>query len=1046
MKVTRTLVVVASAAVAIAVGACSGSKGAKGDPGVPGALVKTTAEPSGTTNCGGLGGTKIEVGIDGNDNGTLDPAEVTSTQYVCNGAGAASLVKVTQEPSGTNCAVGGLKIESGVDVDGNGTLDPAEVTSTQYVCNGAGAVVSPADPSSSSTGLSVSVVSVTTAAGSPVAVRFMLKDDRGFPIDVNGVYSYNTSFLASGTNSSIRFALAYATVGADGNVSPYTVMTNSGSGAGSPTAFTPTSAGQGTLVENAPPGRGDYTYTFPTTSLPTGAKAVAYDPAQLGQTHTVWIQATRQRDRADVTNPKTFTAVNKSCDFIPSSAPSPFACDAAGTLRREIVATSGCFNCHKGFKPEGSVGAAFHSGGRVDARFCNICHNPGRTSNPDANSKVFVHRIHRGEHLQPGNLFHDIAATYPQDIRNCNACHAGALQGGQAQSNPTQQACGSCHDYVNFAAADPTKPNCFNVRAVAGSGITDVATGLPVPCNHSGGEQVGDTTCTVCHTAAKINDAHLAINPPNPANARNTTGFPWGYQVGTASLPAGTNSNTNAAYVAGAGSVPTGASAITYQVSSVDAVPDPVPAYAALKRPQIKFKLKQDGADVVFQDPAVATEIMANFVGSPSVIFAFAVPQDGIAQPVDFNVTATGYIKSIWNGTAAPKTTGTATSGIGGPDGKTACTAGAPCTCSAATPCSVSGAGTISGPDAGGFYTITLTGVQIPASAVLLTGGVGYSYSLSSAPPLTQTNVAGFPYGADGQGGIIIPAPDVWKVATGYTGRRAIVDNSTCDTCHQPLGVAPDFHAGQRNDGPTCAFCHNANRTSSGWSANAKNFIHALHGARKRQVPFTWHATCPPAPTVCTIDNAQGFWDVDFPPALNTCQACHLPGMNDFSNAAYLPFTSGTRTSGTQGAKTCTAASPCTCSTADPCSNDIMDRMLSAYVAVGTSPYTNVGSLTSPYVDLVTTYGAGFSYNASTDVFTQAAATTKYVSPIVSACSACHDTQIAIDHMQSNGGSFYADRGSLPTLTPPGPVSGTREQCLICHGPGRIAAIAEMHR
>lgn len=120
--------------------------------------------------------------------------------------------------------------------------------------------------------------------------------------------------------------------------------------------------------------------------------------------------------------------------------------------------------------------------------------------------------------------------------------------------------------------------------------------------------------------------------------------------------------------------------------------------------------------------------------------------------------------------------------------------------------------------------------------------------------------------------------------------------------------------------------------------------------------------------------------------------------------------------------------------------------MLSAYVAVGTSPYTNVGSLTSPYVDLVTTYGAGFSYNASTDVFTQAAATTKYVSPIVSACSACHDTQIAIDHMQSNGGSFYADRGSLPTLTPPGPVSGTREQCLICHGPGRIAAIAEMHR
>jgi len=197
---------------------------------------------------------------------------------------------------------------------------------------------------------------------------------------------------------------------------------------------------------------------------------------------------------------------------------------------------------------------------------------------------------------------------------------------------------------------------------------------------------------------------------------------------------------------------------------------------------------------------------------------------------------------------------------------------------------------------------------------------------------------------------------------------------------------------------------------------------------------------------VCTVDNAKGFWDVDFPPALNTCQACHLPGMNDFSNAAYQPFTTGTRTSGTQGAKTCTVPSPCTCSTAEPCSNDIIERMLSAYVAAGTSPYTNVGSLPSPYVDLVTAYGALFSFNAGTGVSTQAAATTKYVSPIVGACSACHDTQIAIDHMQSMGGSFYADRGSGVTLTPPGPVSGTREQCLICHGPGKIAAIAEMHR
>ena len=96
--------------------------------------------------------------------------------------------------------------------------------------------------------------------------------------------------------------------------------------------------------------------------------------------------------------------------------------------------------------------------------------------------------------------------------------------------------------------------------------------------------------------------------------------------------------------------------------------------------------------------------------------------------------------------------------------------------------------------------------MQVPASATMLTGGVGYTYSLSSAPPLVQTNVPGYPWTpnvpADGkaQGGLSVPAPNVWKVATGFTGRRAIVDNARCKACHGFLGVAPNFHAGQRND------------------------------------------------------------------------------------------------------------------------------------------------------------------------------------------------------------------------------------------------------
>ncbi len=70
-------------------------------------------------------------------------------------------------------------------------------------------------------------------------------------------------------------------------------------------------------------------------------------------------------------------------------------------------------------------------GGRVDAGMCNVCHNPGRTTNPLADSSSFIHRIHNGENVATANLFHGIAATFPQDIRKCDNCHGGALQGGQ---------------------------------------------------------------------------------------------------------------------------------------------------------------------------------------------------------------------------------------------------------------------------------------------------------------------------------------------------------------------------------------------------------------------------------------------------------------------------------------------------------------------------------------------------------------------------------------------------------------------------------------
>jgi hypothetical protein len=428
---------------------------------------------------------------------------------------------------------------------------------------------------------------------------------------------------------------------------------------------------------------------------------------------------------------------------------------------------------------------------------------------------------------------------------------------------------------------------------------------------------------------------------------------------------------------------------VSYVVDSVSTWTDA--AAANVLRPQIVFKFKVDGADFVFPNPATAGELIPSFVGSPSAYFVFAVPQDGKAAPADFNASASAYIKNIWNGTG---------------------------TCSnAAATTTRTGAGTLTGPDAMGFYTLRLTCATIPANATMLTGGIGYTYALGSRQspanpdldfnnntmPLTQIDLPAYPYvankkadgvtpGYGGVGGLIVPPPDVSKVATGFTGRRAIVDNTKCGSCHVSLGVGPDFHAGQRNDAGTCNWCHRPNQTSSAWSANQKDFVHAIHAAEKRMTPFTWHEESP----------TEGFWKTTYPGVLNKCEMCHLPGTYDFSASATV------------------AAYP---------------NMLASTVGQGTYA---AGSVHSPYVTEATAYGAGFSFNAQTGATVNADPTTLVVSPIVAACSACHDSPIAIDHMQTNGGSFFEARTTA--FSKP-----QQEECLLCHGPGRIASIADRH-
>jgi hypothetical protein len=83
----------------------------------------------------------------------LDPGEVTTTTFVCNGVngtnganGLATLVSIVSEPVGTNCQYGGQMVTAGPDNNNNGVLDSSEVTSAKYVCNGTTGPTGPAGP------------------------------------------------------------------------------------------------------------------------------------------------------------------------------------------------------------------------------------------------------------------------------------------------------------------------------------------------------------------------------------------------------------------------------------------------------------------------------------------------------------------------------------------------------------------------------------------------------------------------------------------------------------------------------------------------------------------------------------------------------------------------------------------------------------------------------------------------------------------------------------------------------------------------------------
>ncbi len=171
---------------------CNGMNGTDGVDGADAfnSLVLVTPEAIGL-NCA-TGGQKIQTGIDLDRDGVLDETEVTQTQYVCQGAdganGLQSLVKIMSEAAGANCVNGGSKVESGLDANTNAVLDVAEVQQTQFVCNGTDGLngLDGTDGSDGADGLS-SLVRVTTETAGLNCTAGGSKIETGLDLDVDGV-------------------------------------------------------------------------------------------------------------------------------------------------------------------------------------------------------------------------------------------------------------------------------------------------------------------------------------------------------------------------------------------------------------------------------------------------------------------------------------------------------------------------------------------------------------------------------------------------------------------------------------------------------------------------------------------------------------------------------------------------------------------------------------------------------------------------------------------------------------------------------------------
>ncbi|HEY0885656.1 MAG TPA: OmcA/MtrC family decaheme c-type cytochrome [Ramlibacter sp.] len=865
----------------------------------------------------------------------------------CGGGGGstdAEVVTPPPAPTGTVVNVSGVLAPSG-------TVDAAAMTPAEF------AALSPRG--------AITSVSVQ----SPPVVTFQLTDGANRGIKGLGFTSQTATAQRPGL-SNMAFAMAKLVPGANGAPSKWVsyIVTASPTTTAGEIPTRPTTDNIGTLVDN---GDGTYKYTFhrDITKVKDAVAAAAlaapnvaadlgdlsWDPSKL---HRLVIQV---GGNARGTGTNTANGANSGVTSVPMGAPANVVLDwypATGKVvtqteadQREVVSIDNCNECH------GKL--AFHGGNRVDTRFCVVCHTDQRkygyvnvastggkfpalkeTATVNATTGITSFSYSPETRIADGEVSGDFTTMIHKihmgkDLvkENYNYANVAFNNKGYSMLGGGQRMCTKCHDNAKAAQADNWKAKPSRLACGACHDGINWATGTGMTLAD---KAAGRTTGSGHAGRQQADDSMCAICHRADLTALNHQ----------------TENLTKHNPV-----LPAGLKNIKYEIKSA--------AVDATNKATVVFRVLVDGTPATFKAAAAG---MANpldgFTGSPSFLLAYATDAsatDGISTPADYTNAGVKQAQAISVSIANLLDTSKAADG------------------------------SLSGPDASGYYTATLLGTgtkKFPVGAKMRAVALqGYFTQVSPAAARHAISVV--------------------KEVSGDAVRRKVVDPEKCSNCHEWF----EGHGGNRvYETQVCVMCHTPGLATSGrgiadsvmnpWNFvgdalkivnwwgfdktkpnaalalpvttnNFKDMIHGIHAGRDRVSPFRDARDRTPS-VIQLLDFAR----MDFPGRLNNCETCHVAGTYSSVPLNALPST--------------------------------YESIDAAYAAAIT------GGTATPALAK-----AALSTNNGTD---------RVTSPFAGACVSCHDSAAAKSHIQLQGGKLQVNRNSG--------VAGS-ESCVTCHGPGR---------